>query len=99
MAYLDICLGLVAPYYNLILVIIIMHFFIRLLSTRHKKLMLKPWRILFAAVCIYIVEEILTILNSLGVTNTPRIFTSVFEFVIITIFIYMLLIQKEISKK
>ena len=54
-----------------------------------------PWRLLAAALGIYIIEDILTILNGLGITNTPKILPPIFEFVIITLFIYMLLAQKE----
>jgi hypothetical protein len=93
------CLGMVAPYYNLVLVIIIMPLFIKLLSVKHKKLILKPWRLLFIAILIFVVEEVLTVLNGLGITNSPRILTPIFEMAIITLFIYMLLLQKEIIGK
>lgn len=98
MASLDVCLGTVAPYYNLALVIIIIPLFIKLLSIKTKKVNLRPWTLLFIGFSIYIVEEVLTVLNGLGVTNTPRILTSIFEMVIITLFIYMLLLQREIVK-
>ena len=98
MAELDVCIGLVAPYYNLVLVIIIIPLFIKLLSIKTKKVNLKPWTILFAALIVYIVEEILTVLNSTGIISSPRVLTSLFELVIITLFIYMLLLQREIVK-
>jgi hypothetical protein len=99
MTQLDICLGIVAPYYNLVLVIIIVPLFIKLLRIKNKKINLKPWRVLFIAFGVYVIEEALTVLNGLGITDTPRILTSLFELVIISLFIYMLLLQKEILTK
>ena len=95
MADIAHCIGAAAPYYNMILVIILVPLMIKLLNIKNKKLDLKPWRLLAAALGIYIIEEILTILNGLGITNTPKILPPIFEFVIITLFIYMLLAQKE----
>ena len=92
------CLGNVAPYYNLALVVIAVGLFFKLFSLKNEKLYLAPWRLLFVAVTIFIVEEILTVLNFAGIFYTPRILNAVFEFAIITIFIYMLLIQKEYLK-
>ena len=96
---LDTCLGLVAPYYNLVLVMIIIPLFIKLFKIKNEKINLQPWKILFIALIVYLVEEILTVLNSVGVTNSPRILTPIFELIIITLFIYMLLLQKEIINK
>ncbi|MFH1642436.1 MAG: hypothetical protein ABIC04_06070 [Nanoarchaeota archaeon] len=98
MAGIDVCLGLVAPYYNLALVMVIMPLFVKLLSMKTKKVNLTPWAILFTALIVYIVEEILTILNGMGIIASPRILTSLFEMVIISLFIYMLLLQKEIVR-
>ncbi|HLC96877.1 MAG TPA: hypothetical protein VJH97_06155 [Candidatus Nanoarchaeia archaeon] len=90
-------LGVVAPYYNLVLVVIIIPLFIKLLKIRTKRVNLQPWKLLFIGFGIFIVEELLTILNGLGITNSPRILTSLFEMVIVTLFIYMLLLQREIA--
>ncbi len=89
------CIGTAAPYYNIVLVLILIPLFIKLLTIKNKKINLKPWKILGIALSIYVVEEILTILNGLGITNSPSILPPVFEFIIITLFIYMLLAQKE----
>ena len=99
MAEFGTCLGLVAPYYNLVLVLIILPLFIRLLHIKSKVVNPKPWRLLFASLLVYIIEEILTILNSMNVVSSPRILTPFFEMVIITLFIYMLLSQREIVAK
>jgi len=89
------CIGIAAPYYNIVLVIILIPLFIKLLTIKNKKINLKPWKILAIVLGIYIVEEVLTILNGLGITNSPKILPPIFEFIIITLFIYMLLTQKE----
>lgn len=92
-------LGTVAPYYNLVLVLVVLIMFFKLFSIYNKKIFLLPWKLLFFAVAVYILEEMLTVFNNAGIVNTPRILNAVFEFVIITIFIYMLLIQKEYLEK
>ncbi len=93
------CLGAVAPYYNLVLVLVVLFMFLKLFSIRNDKIFLLPWKLLFFAVVIYIIEEMLTVFNIAGVVTTPRILNAVFEFVIITIFIYLLLVQKECLQK
>ena len=92
-------LGLVAPYYNLALVIIVIILFIRLFKTHDKKTYIEPWKFLFFAISVFVLEELLTVLKDSGIVSIPRITNSVFEMVIITSFIYMLLLQKEYLKK
>lgn len=99
MTSLDTCLGLVAPLYNLILVLIIIPIFLQLILKDNKKKWIKPWKVLSLAFLIYILEEVLTVLNSIGFISTPRVLTSFFELIIISLFIYMLLLQKELIKK
>jgi len=95
-----ICLGTVAPYYNLVLVAIVIILFARMFKLPQKKgVYLRPWRYLFIALLVYVAEEFLTITNKLGVTNIPRISTAFFEMIIIALFIYTLLLQKEWVKK
>ena len=92
-------LGIVAPYYNIIFVVIILFLFMKLFSVPNKKIYLLPWQLLFLAIIIYIIEEILTIFYYAGIFQIPRIFNAVFEFLIITIFTYALLMQQEYLKK
>ena len=92
-------LGLVAPYYNLILLIIVILLFAKLFRSADKKTYTKPWKFLFFAISVFVLEELLTILKDRGIISIPRITNSVFEMVIITSFIYMLLLQKEYLKK
>ena len=94
-------LSQVAPIYNLGFVIIVIFLFLKLLSTpiRDKRVYLLPWKIIFFAVTIYIVEEGLTILRQLEIINVPVHINGFFELIIICTFIYMLLMQKEHLKK
>ena len=97
----EIALGLVAPIYNLILACIVFYLFIKLFSLPNRLVYLKPWKVLFAAFIVYVVEEILTVLRKTGITNFPTWFTminGIFEMIIIGLFIYMLFLQKEYVK-
>lgn len=98
MTYIYDCLGLVAPYYNMVLVVILVALFIALFRRADKKVFIKPWKLLFFAICVYILEEITTILASAGIIVLPDIVNAVLETVIVTSFIYMVLIQKEYVK-
>ncbi len=89
------CFGIVAPYYNLVLVIIVGFMFLRLFQMPNKGIFIVPWKILFGGLCIYIVEEVLNILSIIDVLQTPRIINAVFEMLMITLFIYLLLLQKD----
>lgn len=92
-------LGLVAPVYNLVFVVIVIFLFIKLFKTHVNKKTLVPWKVLFAALCIYIVEELLTVLRKFGVINIPVHINGFFELAIITLFIYTLLKQMEVVRR
>ncbi|MBI2137961.1 hypothetical protein HYU13_00070 [Candidatus Woesearchaeota archaeon] len=98
MAYLGYCVGTVAPYYNLALVLIVVLLFFRLFRMENKGAFIKPWKILFLGVLIYIVEEVITVLESLGVVVVSQVIFPVFEMAIISLFIFMLLLQKDYVK-
>ena len=89
----------VAPLYNLALAIICIVLFVKLFSYSNKRFAyVKPWKILFFGFILFIVETVMTILRSLGTIKfNPAIFP-IFEMVIITSFIYMLLLQKQFAK-
>jgi len=101
MSELTVALGLVAPYYNLGFVIIAIVLFIILFKTpiKNKKIFVTPWKYLFLAVCVFILEEILTVLRTLGILDIPVHINGFFELIIISLFIYMLLLQKEHIQK
>lgn len=91
-------LGLVAPYYNLVLVGIVLYLFYKLFQTKHSQKSILPWKLLYVALLVFILEEILTILRALKLVNIPAHINGFFELAIILLFIYTLLKQKEISK-
>jgi heme A synthase len=100
MVDLGIAAGIIAPYYNLAMVVVAVLLFLALFKTEQKaKVFLFPWKLLFFAVVVFIVEEILTVLRSAGVIDIPVHINAFFELVIIAVFIYALLLQKEYVKK
>ena len=95
MSSLGICLGNIAPYYNLVLVVILIILFIKLFKGKNKGIYVFPWKLLFGAILIYVLEEVLTVFAGLGMIAIPKIVAPIFEMMIITLFIYMLLLQRE----
>ena len=91
-----IALGMIAPLYNLAFVIIAVIMFIKLFKT-HKvgKVSLAPWRLIFAAMLVFVAEEVLTILRMLDIINIPIHINGFFELFMIITFIYALLILKD----
>lgn len=94
----EIALGLVAPVYNLVLGLITLYLFIKFFSLPNRLIYLKPWKVLFASFIIYVVEETFTVLRKVGLADLPTVFNGIFEMVIISLFIYMLFLQKEYIK-
>ncbi len=98
MTHLASCLGVVAPYYNLVLVIIVIALFLKLFKVGTKSAN-RPWKFLFIAILIFIVEEVFTILRHADIYHLPFFMNSIFEMAIISIFIYTILMQKEMLEK
>ncbi|MEA2037669.1 MAG: hypothetical protein U9O94_09235 [Nanoarchaeota archaeon] len=96
---LGLCFGMVAPYYNLALVIIVVLLFLKLFRTPSEKTFIRPWELLFVALLVYVVEEIITVLHMANIITTHSVVFPLLETVIITLFIYVLLLQKENVKK
>ncbi|MBS3107086.1 hypothetical protein J4419_05510 [Candidatus Woesearchaeota archaeon] len=88
-------LATVAPVYNLVFVVAVIGLFLKLFSLKNKGVYLTPWKFLYGAVLIYVVEELLTVLDKAGILLRPRILNVFFELAIISIFIYLLLLQKQ----
>ncbi len=100
MVELGVALGMIAPYYNLALVVVAIGLFLALFKIEPKaKVFLFPWKLLFFAVLVFILEEVLTVLRSAGIIDIPIHINAFFELVIISVFIYALLLQKEYIKK
>jgi len=93
---LGLCFGIVAPYYNMVLVFIVIALFLRLFrQPAGKKFYMKPWKIVFCAVLFYVVEESLTIIASEGYLHVSSLIFPLIEMVIIFLFTYALLLQKR----
>lgn len=87
--------GFVAPYYNLVLVLILVMVFIIFLRKTTKKVYKTPWKFLFAALMVYIIEEILTVLQGLNIITLSRLIAPILEMIIISLFIYMVFLQRD----
>ena len=94
-----VCVGKVAPYYNIVFVIIVLILFIRLFSLKNKGFYMKPWILFFFALTVYIIEEFITIMEGLQILKVSPLLFPLFEMVMITSFIYMMLLQKEYINK
>ncbi|MBW2972979.1 hypothetical protein KY346_01150 [Candidatus Woesearchaeota archaeon] len=94
-------LGLIAPYYNLVLVVVLFYMFLKLFATpvKNKKAFQKPWTLIFVALLIFIVEEVLTVLRTAGLLNIPAHINGFFELGMIILFIYTLFLQKDMIKR
>ncbi len=94
---LALSLAEAAPWYNLGLVVVAIVLFIKLFNTpvRDRRVYLMPWKILFFALLVFIIEEVMTVLRAMEVINIPVHINGFFELIIICTFIYTLLLQKE----
>jgi len=99
MTYATQCLGYIAPWYNLVLVGIVIILFIIFLKKPNKKIYILPWRVLLLAIGIYVIEELFTALKVSEIMNIYKIMHPLLEMAIISLFIYMLLLQREYLKK
>jgi len=90
-----------APIYNLGFVVIAIFLFVKLFRTplRDKRVYLMPWKLLFFALMVFVVEEVLTVLRAHDVVNIPVHINGFFEVIIICTFIYAILLQKEHLKR
>src|SRR5574341_55179 len=93
---LALSLAEAAPIYNLGLVIVAVFLFIKLFTTpvRDKRVYLMPWKLLFFALLVFIVEEVITVLRQMEVINIPKHINGFFEIIIICTFIYTLILQQ-----
>ena len=89
-----------APLYNLGLVVILVILFLKLFTTpvRDRRVYLLPWKLLFFALLVFVVEEVLTVMRGAGIINIPIHINGFFELIIICMFIYTLLLQREHMK-
>lgn len=83
------------PYFNLVLVSVVVFFLIRVLLSKDKKTYITPWKFLLFAILAYTIEEILAIIDIAGITIIPKVVFPIIETIIICLFIYMVLLQKK----
>ncbi|HLC64531.1 MAG TPA: hypothetical protein VJI46_00235 [Candidatus Nanoarchaeia archaeon] len=89
-------IGIAAPYYSLVLVVILLALFIYLFRVPNKgKVYDTPWKFLFFAIIIFVIEEAMTVLSFQGIIDFPRVLFAFFELAMIGSFTYMCLLQKE----
>lgn len=88
-------LRIILPYINLVLVVVVIAFFIKILSIKNEKTYIIPWKVLLFAVLSYTVEEILTIIDLAGIIQIPEFIFPLIEMLIICSFIYMVILQKK----
>ncbi len=97
-------LGIVAPYYDLVLTLLSFYLFIKLFTAKKRigarKIYLSPWCYIFAGNAVHILEEGFTVLRYyVWIPFIPPHVNGFFELVIISLFIYALLLQREYIKK
>jgi hypothetical protein len=80
---------------NLFLVAFSFYLFYRLFQVGKGKLAIFSWKLLIIGVVMFVIETLLTLLRVSGVVDTPRAINGLFETVIICVFIYILLFQKQ----
>jgi len=94
-------IGMVAPYYNLAFTVVVVYLFIQLFRTYRegRKVYFAPWGYIFAALMVFVLEEVITVLRVANLIQIPLQINGFFELVIISLFIYALLLQREWVRK
>ena len=90
---------MVAPYYNLLFVLVVVFLFIKLFREKTSRTFMMPWELLFMIICIYIFEEVLTVLRMAGIISIPIHINGFFELAISILGLYMIFVQKKHIKK
>ena len=88
-------LGHSLPYFNLILVLIVIFFLIRIILIKNRNTYITPWKFLLFAIIVYTIEELLTVIHISGALPIPKIVFPLMEMIIICSFIYMVMLQKK----
>jgi hypothetical protein len=89
-------MNVAAPIYNLALVVIVLVLFIRLFRTKASiPVYMRPWYYMFGVICVFILEEVITVLRNTGVLQIEAYINGFFELVIVSLIIYLLLLQRE----
>ena len=91
----------VAPYYNLLFVVIVVYLYVQLFKTYKPggKVFLQPWFYLFAGLALFVMETVITILRSANLILITKHINGYFELAIVILFIYAVLLQKDYIKR
>lgn len=97
MTEFGLAVAMVAPYYNLAFVLIVLYLFIQLFKTAQENpdVYITPWIYLFMAVVVFVIEEIITVLRAIGMIAIERSLNGFFELAIIILFLYAILLQTK----
>ena len=101
MSEFGIALAMVAPYYNLALVLVVLALFVKLFRTAQENpdVFIAPWVYLFLALLTFVVAEVVTVLRVVGILPPEvRNLNGFFELVIIVLFVYALLLQRQYAQ-
>ena len=94
-------LATVAPYYNLVLVLVVLGLYVKLFRTAQENpdVFIAPWVYVFLALIAFVIEEIVTVLRVMQILPPEvRNLNGFFELGIIIFFVYALLLQRQYAK-
>jgi len=91
-------LSKISALYNVVFSLIVFFLLLKLvlIKKKSKKVFIKPWYLIFAAISVFVLEEFITILKFFHILSdaiVPRWINAVFELIMLVLFIYMLFLQ------
>ncbi len=89
---------LVAPWYNLAMILVGLYLFFILSKIKSNSINLTPWKFVFAALGVGLIEEITIVLRSSGIISVPVHINGFFEVIIICLLLYTLFLKRKILK-
>ncbi|MBI5066014.1 hypothetical protein HZA97_07290 [Candidatus Woesearchaeota archaeon] len=89
---------LVAPWYNLAMILVGLYLFFVLSKIKNNSINLAPWKFVFAALGVGLIEELTIVLRSSGVISVPIHINGFFEVIIIGLLLYTLFLKRKILR-
>jgi len=83
------------PLVNLVIALVIIFLFTRFFYLPHRLHHVRPWKIIFIALLIWLIEEVLTIMDSFGVFHMNLLIGRGIELVIIILVLHAVFLQKR----
>ena len=87
--------SLVSPWYNLAMILVGVYLFSILAKIKSKKIDLNPWKFVFGALGVGLLEEITIVLRSSQIVSIPIHINGFFEIIIISLLLYTLLLKRK----